>query len=330
MAITITWSSEPVPSRFIRPHNNPYYANISSIKLKDKEYGPINREDVSKGFRYYLWKVVAEYETGYVYLYKDGEYENKELVFTQTHITYIGLSWDQLGRPLIVYQYQDNIYLWWYDPTIPGITITDLGVGEKPYLRLDDMRDMTIGGYSKNTIIYKVGTTMKYRSQLDRWSTEYDTPVDELESELNPMAYGMSHINRLQLQYEGETVGGELPIYDPPKDDVFVHLGEVAQDISIPATFYKGITETYEICLYEFTAPLDNVVTTEITITSFDDAGDTFDIWVSLIGSSERDCQALAQVSGAAADFSGCMPTGQVYLFIQPKQKVSGFAVTLE
>jgi hypothetical protein len=135
----------------------------------DFEDGPIDLNDPSSGLFYQIWEGRV-YEDG-VFLFSD--LVERQDILNQLNITEFSFTFDQNGRPAIVYVQYGIAKVWWYDSAIPGLTTTTIGGGViSPKLILDDKRQTQTGssdiilGYIQNENLY-------YRQQRDRFGTAY-------------------------------------------------------------------------------------------------------------------------------------------------------------
>lgn len=140
----------------------------SSTKI-DHEDGPIALNDPSAGLFYQIWHGQV-YEGG-VFLFSD--LVERQDILSQLDITEMSFTFDQNGRPSVVYVQYGIANIWWYDSTVGGMATTLIGSGViSPKVILDDKRQTQtnssdiILGYIRNENLY-------YRQQRDRFGVEY-------------------------------------------------------------------------------------------------------------------------------------------------------------
>lgn len=143
--------------------------SLQGTMLIDYEDGPIGLNDPSYGLNYQVWTLkVTEFG-----IYIESENTHAEMLISAFNITEASLTFDQNGRPTIVYVQYARAFIWWYDSSIASRTTTDLGTGiRSPKIILDDKRQWQssnsdiIVGYIKND-------NLCYCQQRDRFSIEY-------------------------------------------------------------------------------------------------------------------------------------------------------------
>lgn len=140
----------------------------SSLKI-DHEDGPIDLNDPSEGLFYQIW--AGQVYDGGIFLFSD--LVERQDILEQLNITEMSFTFDQNGRPTVVYIQYGLAKIWWYDSTVPGMVTTAIGSGViSPKVILDDKRQTQtdssdiILGYIRNENLY-------YRQQRDRFGVEY-------------------------------------------------------------------------------------------------------------------------------------------------------------
>jgi hypothetical protein len=135
----------------------------------DYEDGGIDFNDISMGHLYQIWdcRIVNE---------EDIVIENQGIapvtVYSGTAITEVSFTFDQNMRYTVAFVESGVAKLLWYDSSIPGETIDNIGIGiTNPRVFLDDKRLLES---SKNDIIlgYMRGGNLCYRQQRDRYTIE--------------------------------------------------------------------------------------------------------------------------------------------------------------
>ena len=166
--------------------------SLESAPKIDHEDGPIALNDPSEGLFYQIW--TGQVYDGGVFLFSD--LVERQDILEQLNITEMSFTFDQNGRPTVVYVQYGIAKIWWYDSTVPGMATTTIGSGIiSPKVILDDKRQTQTGssdiilGYIKNENLY-------YRQQRDRFSVEYLLATDVV-GRLQKLGMG----NNLRLQF---------------------------------------------------------------------------------------------------------------------------------
>ena len=166
-----TLSDKAYPSGF----NFPVKSAADPDKLQAWELGGVGLNDASTGLMAKLWKGTLEIDkdtnTGYVYVQAPGV--PKTLLFSGVGISEIDISFDQNMNPFVAYTQGSDAKIYWYDPTVPGMTHTTLPSGSYNLrCTLDDKRQFNIGD-SDIILSYLRAGTLYARYQRDRYSVEY-------------------------------------------------------------------------------------------------------------------------------------------------------------
>lgn len=160
----------------------------------DYEAGGIGIQDPSEGLLYQVW--MARLENDHVYISAENTPEYS--IFSGSGITEISFTFDQNMRFNLAYVEGGNAKLYWYDSTIPGMTITNFGASVlNPRITMDDKRPSQS---SSNDIIlaYVKSGSLYYRQQRDRFQIErlLRSGVSKLKK------IGMNDKLRLQFLWE--------------------------------------------------------------------------------------------------------------------------------
>jgi len=184
-AISIT----PISSPFLPPDDE------RSGPDEDFEDGGVAIQDASQGLTGHRWRCYTDQTS--VFLERDGA--SPVTVFTQSGIQDIAFAFDQNMRHNVAYQLSDgNIYLRWFDPTVPGYVVTNFGPGKHPRMCLDDKRASQIAS-SDVLLAYMRDGSLLYRMQRDRYLVEYVAAFG-LASSLRLRNIGMGLNWRLQFE----------------------------------------------------------------------------------------------------------------------------------
>lgn len=184
--------------------------NLPNTFTNCESLGGISLSDPTQGLQYQNWSGTVTdvgLATSSVYLYSDNT--PNTFIFSDPGIIWMRFTFDQNMHPFVSF-YDGSIskYFWW-DPTIPGNTVTSLPAGPTyPACMLDDTRSIeTRVGTSDIILGYINNTNLCYRQQRDRYGTEYVlySGINNLIS--NPFVNKIGMNNNYRLQFE---IGGQL------------------------------------------------------------------------------------------------------------------------
>lgn len=167
-------SSSAVISGFSFPVKEP------GDELVDWELAGVYLNDPSQGLAVKLWRVdaVRNNDSGLidVVLTAPGEVEPgvpSVVLFSGADITEVALTFDQNMNPFVAYQQGADAKLYWYDPTVPGMTHTTLPAGIRTMrCTLDDKRGVATSG-SDIVLSYVRAGNLCVRYQRERFTVEY-------------------------------------------------------------------------------------------------------------------------------------------------------------
>lgn len=179
-----------------------YPSNISRASLvEDYELGGTALQDPSQGHRVQPWYFHWDPTTTGVYTRPNIDGADI-LLHSQANVFELSAAFDQNMRYMSMCTLVDGTSrLRWYDPTIPGYTITTFSGIASCRMTLDDNRETQIqAGVTDVILTYiKVATgDMCFRAQRDRWTVEY--PLTTLPK-TNVMITHFGMHNRLRLQW---------------------------------------------------------------------------------------------------------------------------------
>ena len=150
-----------------------------------------------------------------------NDWDSATVLFQESgEISDIGLTFDQLGRAMVFYQVGNNLYLFWYDPTLEAQTVAFISTGTSLEAGFDIINN-TSDPDSDAMIFYTRSNNICMRIQRERWEIEHAkeiflddgvTPVTGLEL----VSSGMRVDNRYQVVYRYRLVEGEDGGYTPP------------------------------------------------------------------------------------------------------------------
>lgn len=157
----------------------PVKSPLPEDKLQDWELGGVYLNDPSKGLQVKLWHVRIEVnidtaEVDVIVSAPGGVAvgEPERVLFSGADITEVALSFDQNMNPFIAYMQGGDAKIWWYDPTVPGMTHTTLPAGCYDLrCTLDDKRSFNVGA-SDIVLSYVRAGNLCVRYQRERYDTE--------------------------------------------------------------------------------------------------------------------------------------------------------------
>lgn len=135
----------------------------------DYEDGPIHLQDPSAGAQFQIWRI--RYVNDTIYLGAPNTPEHP--IFVKRCLTTVNLAFDQNGRYVLIYLFNSELHIYWYDTTVARYAdiILDTGV-TSARITLDDKRKWQLAnsqlilGYTKNNNLY-------LRQQSDRFMVAY-------------------------------------------------------------------------------------------------------------------------------------------------------------
>lgn len=144
--------------------------------------GPIGLQVADEGLIYQPWKIRTDGR--YVYLAKpaaDG-WDDEALLFDSgsAGIVELDIAFTQNADPVVCFEKDGHVWLYWYDPTVAEFVLTDHGVGRTPRVILDEPFDTEISDV-QFFYISQPDDAIVYRQQRDRYATRYLTPFIEVE-----------------------------------------------------------------------------------------------------------------------------------------------------
>ena len=175
----LTFTDTPVVSALEYPKDQP------KTLLASEDVGPVALSDSSEGLNSYLWNL--EYSSPNFLINRDGQ--TQTTLFSDSPVSEISLTFDQTANPFVAYEKSGGVYIYWFDPLIPGFTADNIASGVEPRCYLDVREGPTIA-----TIIvaYRVGSECRYRLSSDRYMIEYTVPNFPI-SKLTGMAMGVNN-----------------------------------------------------------------------------------------------------------------------------------------
>lgn len=199
MIPTGSWSCESKPKVFRtypKPLPEQRYGSAYDVKI-----GPVNLSESNGRLdsRYWLVYQLADKVVIRGAIDDNTWSEPTELFTELATITAISLSFDNLGRPVLAYQKNGGVYLWFYDSQLGDATIKTIStVGLTPVVDFDIKEDTS--SVDADIMLYYVKEdSIYYRLQRDRFDVEYYTGVSEPNVKLRRA--GVTSDNRFQVEY---------------------------------------------------------------------------------------------------------------------------------
>ena len=148
--------------------------------LVDWEFAGIYLNDPSQGLAVKLWRLdgVRNVDTGDIDVIVSAPGgvdigEPSRVLFSGAGISELALSFDQNMNPFVAYTQGADAKIYWYDPTLPGMTHTTLPSGTRTMrCTLDDKRDTNTGN-SDIVLSYIRGGNLCVKYQRERYLTEH-------------------------------------------------------------------------------------------------------------------------------------------------------------
>lgn len=165
----------------VNPHIAGYAFPVKTLlpedKLQDWEMGGVALNDPSQGLEVQLWKFTLEVDedTGDSFVYVEAPSVAKTLLFSLPagYISEIAGAFDQNMNPIVAYQTSGAPKIWWWDPTVPGMTHTAMPSGcIDMRVSLDDKRRFNVDA-SDIILSYVRGGSLYYRYQRERYLDEH-------------------------------------------------------------------------------------------------------------------------------------------------------------
>ena len=162
-------SSQVMPGAILSPDNG----EVSPVL--EYELGGIGLNDVTEGLRYQTWTARLSYKAGRRAngIFLSAPNTEEFLLYSASKITEFSFTFDQNMNPFLAFMQDGVAKFRWWDPTIPGYTVTSLPAGSHgPKCALDDKRKLETGT-SDILLCYCRDGNLYYREQRDRYGVEY-------------------------------------------------------------------------------------------------------------------------------------------------------------
>lgn len=143
-------------------------ASSDDFVRQDWEDGGIDINDPSEGLLYQAWEGVISGSD--VIIRADNG--NSATIHSAPDITEISFTFDHNMSPVLAFVASGIAYLKWFDSISGMDVITELTGASCPRVTHDDKRH-TQSGASDVILVYKVGTSIYFRAQRDRYEIAY-------------------------------------------------------------------------------------------------------------------------------------------------------------
>lgn len=150
--------------------------------------GPVELNDVSRGLNAKLWKLelrdafyLARQEESQI-----GGWRDVSHLFDPTSelddISNVSFTFDQNGRPVVFYEVSGQIKGYYYDGVAGEFDVWDVGGGRTPVAKLEYRRKEYLPDSDILLFYIRSDGHLCYRSQSDRYDTEYETGLTGFEN----------------------------------------------------------------------------------------------------------------------------------------------------
>lgn len=167
--------------------------------LTDFEYGGVALNDASQGLMVQPW-VLTYRETAVVVTPMSPTPSDRVPItlFERAGITALSLAFDQNMKPVVAFELQGRLWLWWYDSVYEDPVFSDFGEGRCPRTTLDDKRASQTAN-SDVIFAYIREDKLCYRQQRDRFTREFI-----MRQNVNPMTRlkNMGLTDKMRFQFE--------------------------------------------------------------------------------------------------------------------------------
>lgn len=143
--------------------------------LQDWELAGVALNDSSQGRLVKVWHLEGVYnrDEDQVELYLEAPSVPRTFLFAAPNITEVALAFDQNMNPFVAYHEGALAKIYWYDPTLPGMTHTTLPAGIRNMRCTMDERTEKLIGNSDIILCYIRSGNLCLRYQRERYQTEH-------------------------------------------------------------------------------------------------------------------------------------------------------------
>lgn len=203
-------SGSLTPTAMWSPFLYPESADAYITATTDIKLGGIALSDGSQGLQVQAWTLaVSNVGQSNSAVSVTDSHGNTTQVFSAPGITWARLAFDQNMHPVINFLGSLGSGYYWFDPTIPGVTITYFAPATnitKVCCSMDDNRSIQVNlGTTDVIMAYVANGNLCYRQQRDRYLTEYVLYANITTLIPNAVVWkiGMNSKYRLQFQIAG-------------------------------------------------------------------------------------------------------------------------------
>ena len=167
------------------------------------DMGPVELGDTSQGLYAKVWKLEVSNRDVYLYKASGADWELEQYLFSTDSFptSSFDLTFDQTGKVFVCWEETGSVWIYYYDPTLPGMTTREVCSGRTPRARLD-IRAKQLTSDSDIMLFYLNDSAdcLEYRIQSDRYDTAYQlTSFTAANRYLELLVLGSN--NRLYLWY---------------------------------------------------------------------------------------------------------------------------------
>lgn len=165
----VVLTNPPIIQAYLPPDQLP------STELEDWELGGVGLSDGSQGLQVQTWHMLVHGTGATTSVWVDAPNTPPTQLFALANITWARLAFDQNMHPVISYMAGTGPGFWWWDPTIPGVTFTNLpATVYRPTVCMDDKRaTQTLVGNNDVVMAYINNNNLCFRLQRERYGTEH-------------------------------------------------------------------------------------------------------------------------------------------------------------
>lgn len=174
------------------------------LLIYDVNIGPIGLSNSQGVLNKRYWLVYQDEEGKVIAKGSEGEeWDSPNVLFTlEDTINEISISFDQLGRPLVLYTInRTQLFLYWYNTEKGEVEHKNLGTGHNPFARFDVTYN-TSAPYSDCMLFYVRDDKIWMRVQRDRFDVEYATPATGRNIQI--LSSNLNIENKFQVSYRYE------------------------------------------------------------------------------------------------------------------------------
>ncbi len=154
---------------------------ISIDYLTGFSVGPVQVSDVGQGLIRYVWRV--QVVGGNIQISRNTDDGSGwtiptvlDTVPTDWIISELAFAFDQNGSPIVCFEVEGRVWLYWFDPRVGSRVFTDFAQGRTPRLLLDDP-ETTVDSDVLLVYVSDTNNRIEVRQQRDLYEIVLPTPV---------------------------------------------------------------------------------------------------------------------------------------------------------